>query len=101
MMEVGKLYTCEEYHLMLYPGEDAINEFIAHSASKPEDIAAHSFVASRLEHKTGRPFAFTQPSDPLLVVGSSLWCGMFFEVLAGGRRGWIVERDWFNLREIT
>lgn len=81
MLEVGKLYVCEEYHLMLYPDPDtAADGASAVAAQDREQVSS-----------------YTEKNIPLLVLNSKDKC---VEVLAGDKKGWIVCRHWLKIKEI-
>ena len=82
MIEVGKLYRCSEYFLMLYPDKDT-------AAAAVLPIAAPSTSTSGS--------SYCNPLTPLLVLSVN---EKYVEVLAGDKKGWIINMDWLEIKEI-
>jgi hypothetical protein len=95
MLEVGKLYICEEYFLLLYPDQEAavIARGFAASHAWVRRAGRDAYWSSRL----GKPVLYTEKNIPILVLNSK---EKFYEVLAGDRKGWIIYQDWSELKEI-
>ena len=73
-MEVGKLYRCEEYFLMLYPDQDtaadaqgAASYAAGFAADHAGDHAAAS-AAAYLSNRLGKPVSYVEKNVPLLVL---------------------------------
>ena len=99
MLEVGKLYTCEEYHLMLYPDQEtAYAEHAATDRAADFTAEAGAYWSAYLSNRFGKPFSYTEKNIPLLVLNNKK---NFYEVLAGDRKGWIIYKDWLNLKKIV
>ena len=94
MLELGKLYRCEEYFLLLYPDPETAVAALALSY-QPSHAAAGS--ASYWSNQLGKPVLFLDKNIPLLVLNSK---EKFYEVLAGDKKGWIVYEDFLNIKEI-
>jgi hypothetical protein len=94
MLEIGKLYSCEEYYLLLYPDKDTASDsfarVVAGAKSAPADAA---YLTSGLR----KPVSYLEKSSPLLVLNTE---EKFVEVLVGDRKGWIILKDWLNIKEI-
>ena len=94
-LEVGKLYQCKDYFLLLYPDPDtaALGHYVAVDAAlaDPEQIAAH------WSNQLGKPVRYVDKNIPILVLNSK---EKFYEVLAGDRKGWIICEDRLNIKEI-
>lgn len=71
MLEIGKLYVCENYSLLLYLEQ--------HSAAY------------------GKAFSNVAKSIPLLVLNVK---EKYIEVLAAEQKGWIVNEKFLNIKEI-
>lgn len=94
MIEVGKLYSCSKYFLMLYPDKDA-----AAAADSTFVIAAVSiYTAAYWSRKLGKPVIYADKNIPLLVLNTE---GEYVEVLAGDKVGWAICQDWLEIKEIT
>jgi len=96
MLEIGKLYRCEEYFLMLYPDcETAAGPALAgapvHERSGRligRNVA--EAAAAYWSNRSGKPVSFLEKNMPLLVL-SFKGKGKYIEVLAGDKKGWIVN----------
>lgn len=86
--EVGKLYSCSEHFLMLYPDKETASAgatFATSSAStSPESAVYWSEVI-------GKPVSYIDSNEPFLVLCTS---GLQAEVLVGDKKGWIINEDW-------
>ena len=92
MLKVGKLYSCPEYSLFLYPDKDTA------AAAGPAVPSAGAAEAAYWSRKLGKPVICTEKNIPLLVLNNE---GKYVEVLAGDRKGWIINEDWLELKEIS
>ena len=86
-LEVGKLYSCSEYFLLLYPDKET-------AALSTADKVADAYWTREL----GKPVSYCNPKTPLLVLSVN---EKYVEVLAGDCKGWIINEDWFELKEIV
>jgi len=106
MLEIGKLYRCEEYYLILFPDQKAAAGDPAPCAASghpPEAGAVAAYWSKRL----GKPVGYTEKNVPFLVLSREEAPlplrsreEAYIEVLAGDRKGWIILGDWLNLKEI-
>jgi hypothetical protein len=96
MLQVGKLYSCFEYFLLLFPCQETV--------ARPDWFA----VLARAEHRPaaeaaywtrelGKSVSYCNPQTPLLVLSVK---EKYIEVLAGDRKGWIIVEDWLGIKEI-
>jgi hypothetical protein len=93
-LEVGKLYSCSKYFLMLYPDrETATHAAAAHAAA--HDAERHAAYWTK---KLQKPVSFCNPETPLLVLAVE---EKYVEVLAGDKVGWAICQDWLELKEIV
>ena len=90
-LEVGKLYSCSEYFLLLFPDKEAATCTVSTAAI---DAAAY---ASAWNRKLGKPVSYCNPKTPLLVLSVK---EKYIEVLAGDKRGWIINMDWLEIKDI-
>lgn len=98
MLEIGKLYICKEYYLMLYPDkETAYAEHAATDRAADFTAEAGAYWSAYLSNRFGKPFSYTEKNIPLLVLDSK---ENFYEVLAGDKKGWIIYEDFLNIKEI-
>ena len=87
-LEVGKLYSCSEYFLLLYPDKET-----AAAAAR-----AAATAAAYWSKKFDEPVSYCNPLAPLLVLSVN---EKYVEVLAGDKKGWIINMDWLNIQEIV
>ena len=94
--EVGKLYSCSGYYLMLYPDKEAA----AHvgRVGWPVPVAAAAASAAYSTKKLQKPVSYCDPKTPLLVLNTD---NHYAEVLAGDKKGWIIYQDWLYIKEIV
>ena len=95
MLEVGKLYSCSEHFLMLYPDKEtavAGLHAIAQSSTRAAALAVY------WSEEFGKPVIYAEKNIPLLVLNTE---GEYVEVLAGDHKGWIINADWLELKEIV
>ncbi len=105
-LEIGKLYVCEEYFLMLYPDPDTAAErrSIASlhaggaAASPGTDAATAAASAAYWSNRFGKPVLYAEKNIPILVIQNK---EEYIEVLSGDKSGWIVYQDWLKLKEIV
>ena len=103
MLEVGKLYLCEGYFLLLYPDpETAIIAAARTSAATaaavvPTNVATAEGLATYWSNRFKKPVYYTEKKVPLLVLNNK---EEYIEVLAGDRKGWIIYQDWLGIKEI-
>jgi hypothetical protein len=91
MLEIGKLYACKEYYLMIYPDQETA--YAEHAAT---DRAA-DFTAAFWSKRFGKPVLFSEKNIPLLILNNK---EKYIEVLAGEKKGWIIYEDFLNIKEI-
>lgn len=89
MLKVGKLYLCKEYFLLFYPDRE--------TAIGAAAIATATASAAYWSRKLRKPVSHCNPETPLLVLNTD---NEYAEVLAGDKRGWIVNEDWIHIKEI-
>ncbi|NBV97689.1 MAG: hypothetical protein EBT30_09145 [Verrucomicrobia bacterium] len=54
-------------------------------------------VAALWTKKLQKPVIYCNPETPLLVLNTK---GEYIEVLAGDQKGWIINEDWLEIKEI-
>ena len=94
MIEVGKLYSCSEYFLMLYPDKETAAGIGAAFATSSTRAAAIALYWSEFD----KPVIYCNPETPLLILSADK---EYVEVLVGDKRGWIIYQDWLKIKEIT
>ena len=98
MLEVGKLYSCKVYYLMLYPDHEAAAA-TARASSTTAAVAAS--CAAYWSRKLSKPVSHCDLGTPLLVLNTSdEYIDVPVEVLAGDRKGWIIFKEWLKIEEI-
>ena len=100
MLEIGKLYSCEKYYLLFYP---YLNTATVAAALAADDTAGSVAAAARQgaaaywTRRLGKPVSYLEKSTPILVLNMEK---NFVEVLGGDRKGWIIIKDFLNIKEI-
>ena len=92
MLKIGKLYSSEEYCLLLYPDKGTAT---GHAGADRHDVA--SALATHWTKQLGKPVSYLEKSTPILVLNMEK---NFVEVLGGDRKGWIIIKDFLNIKEI-
>lgn len=95
MFEVGKLYTCEKFHLLFYPDPDTAAAAAAEHAHVA--AAAAGAAAAFWSNRLGKFVFYVDKNTPILILNNK---EEYIEVLVGEKKGWIIYRDWLNLKEI-
>lgn len=95
MLEVGKLYSCSEYFLILFPYQETAAVPAAAAAVPAAAVHVHAAYWTR---KLGKPVSYCNPETPLLVLNAY---NHYAEVLAGDKVGWIIYQDWLNIGELS
>jgi len=93
-LEVGKLYSCSEYFLLLYPDKETASAGAAFATSSTRAAA----LAVYWSEEFGKPVNYYNPQTPLLVLSVK---EQYIQVLAGDKKGWIIYQGWLNIKEIT
>ena len=99
MLELGKLYACEEYFLLLFPDQEtavaAAHRWVtaAGAAAAPQAPIAAAYWSKRF----GKAVSYAEKNVPLLPLNNK---EEYVEVLAGDKKGWIIFKDWLKIREI-
>ena len=103
MIEVGKLYSCSEYFLLLFADKDTAatvggcGGFLIGAATTQAGQAT-ALAAAYWSKKFDKPVSYCNPLTPLLVLSVK---EQYIEVLAGDKRGWIINEDWLEIKEIV
>jgi len=95
MLEVGKLYSCSEYFIMLYPDKETARTSFG---AAERDLRYADADAAYWTRELGKPVSYCNPLTPLLVLSVN---EKYVEVLAEDKRGWIINEDWLELKEIV
>lgn len=106
MLEVGKLYICEEYFLLLYPDQETADAAEAAAAlTRPVGLdragAAEAVVAIHTTYwtrKLGKSVLYAKKNIPLLSLNNK---EKYVEVLIEEKVGWIIVEDWLGIKEIV
>jgi len=98
MLEVGKLYSCSEYFLLLFPDKDTAAATTTAADLDPLAAAVTAIAAAYWTRELGKPVSFCDPETPLLVLSVK---EEYIQVLAGDKVGWIINEDWLNIKEIV
>ena len=99
MPKIGNLYSCNKYYLIIYPDKNAA--FTAEQELEDPargNIRLADIGASYWSKKLGKPVFYVEKDIPILVLSCKT---RHVEVLAGDRKGWIIYRDWLELKEIN
>ena len=103
ILKVDKLYFCEDQYLFLYPDQNSAE---ASDAILPVDgrfcAAVATAIAGReaayYSKKFGKSISFIDKAVVLLILNNVE--DKYYEVLAGDKKGWILYRDWLNIKEV-
>ena len=97
MLEVGKLYSCSKWCLILYIDRKSLPEDLhpdaLHPAAPVSAIIAHMCIT------LNATISYVDINIPFLVLSTGR--RECYEVLVGDKRGWIIYKDWLNIKEIT
>ena len=96
-LEIGKLYSCSKYFLLLYPDKETAAEA---GLGGTADVARaeHVAVADYWTKKLGKPVNYCNPETPLLVLTVE---EKYVEILAGDKVGWAICQRWLDIKEIA
>jgi hypothetical protein len=98
-LKVGKLYSCSKYFLLLYPDKNTAAANEAHPAAVPAvPTAVPAAAAVYWSKQFGKSVGYCNPLTPLLVLNTD---NHYAEVLAGDKKGWIINEGWLELKEIV
>ncbi len=99
--EVGKLYRCPDYFLLIYPTIEKARAatLIAHDFSTGA-LARAAYWSEKLDcqvrfSERGEIFMLLKGLQ-LTYFGSKSWD--YFYVLFGNRQGWIIYKDWLGIQ---
>ena len=95
MLEVGKLYSCSKYFLLLINANDARRTHHVRLTAEDCGLAVSYWI-----RELGNPVSFCEPLTPLLVL-SMTKKKTYIEVLVGDKRGWFVNDGWLEFKEIV
>jgi hypothetical protein len=98
MLKVGKLYSCPAYYLFLYPDKDTAAAGGEHPLEQRQRVGLFAGEAAYWSRKSGKPVSYCNPLTPLLVLSVK---EKYIEVLAGDKKGWIINEDWLELKKIS
>lgn len=90
MLEVGKLYSCSKYFLLLYPDKETAADDLGIVGI--DRLADAAYWSKRLG------ISYCNTETPLLVISVN---EKYVEVLAGDQKGWIINEDWLEIKEIV
>jgi hypothetical protein len=114
MIEVGKLYSCSKY-LLHYPDRETAVAAVADTSTAA--AAAHPVAAAEIStaaiaataawraeascsywsNQFDKPVNYYNPQTPLLVLSVK---EEYIQVLAGDKKGWIINMDWLEIKDI-
>ncbi len=93
-LKVGKLYRCSEYFLLLFPDKETASGIGAAFATSSTRAAAIALYWSEFD----KPVIYCNPETPLLVLSADK---KYVEVLADNQKGWFLNKDSLNIKEIS
>jgi len=111
MLNIGKLYSCSECFLVLYPDKETAVAIITRLQGTQqargsriggvEDTEAgrrrRNFFVNWWKKELGKHFRFCDPRTPFLVLSAE---DDIVEILLGDKRHWIINEDWIEFEEI-
>jgi hypothetical protein len=90
MIQIGNLYSCSEFYILLYPNKNTAEAFdFAATARAPIWISGLS-----------QPISYIAKNIPFLFLALSR-DEKHIQVLMSDRKGWIINADYLNLKKIT
>jgi hypothetical protein len=101
MLEVGKLYSCSEFYLLLYPDQETAFGVLDHQPCAYSEFAGSRRLAEAASYWSAlfdKPVGYCNPETPFLVLSVKETRA---QVLTGDGIGWIVNRDWLVIEEIV
>lgn len=101
MPKVGKLYRSKKHFFLLFPDSKAA-VFARHGHTILQDHDLHADEAAYWSRRCRKPVSYTEKNIPLLILNTKIMKTKpdLIEVLAGDKKGWIVFKDWANLKQI-
>jgi len=93
-LEVGKLYSCSEYFLLLFPDKETA---ALSTAAGVLPVCAEALTAAYWSKKFDKPVSYCNPETPFIVLSTDK---KYVEVLAGDCKGWIIYQGWLEIKEI-
>ena len=96
-MEIGKLYKCSEYYLVIYPSEEASVSGMATRASTAVATRSGAGWVELWSEVLSCTVRYSEPGEVFmcLEVKSNI-----AHVLFGEKQGWIINRNWLGLRRV-
>lgn len=95
MLEVGKLYSCEEYYILIYPDKAAA--MMLRSTVPFSTAAASSSYCEHWSNRLGKPVNYAARGVCFLVLNVE---ESYYEILAGDCKGWVNNMDWLRLKNV-
>jgi hypothetical protein len=90
---VGKFYICEDFYLFLFPDRRSAVYTPLAAVLTETKAATHAHMQSK---ELGRHLSYCDPNTIFLVLRH---VNNVYEVLAGDKKGWIINRYWLGLKE--
>ena len=93
--EIGKLYCCPGYYLLLYPNIEKAME-MGNLMRPLRDVNA-VWWSKQFNYK------YSYPNEPFMVLKKFEFEEngyLFLNVLFGKKQGWIIYRDWMKMEKI-
>jgi len=99
-LEVGKLYSCSEHFLMLYPDKEtaALAVINGGRAVASDEVEPPVGAVAYWTRELGKTVIYAEKNISLLVLNTE---GEYVEVLAGDKKGWIINMDWLEIKDIS
>lgn len=100
-LKIGKLYSCSKYFLLLYPDKKTAAAEVRAAREAGSAARAAAFAAATASYwskRLGKSVSYCNPKTPLLVLAVE---EKYIEVLVGDKRGWIINIDWSDIKEIV
>jgi hypothetical protein len=98
MLEIGKLYICEEFFLLLYPDQEAATAGRDARRLTTLDEATAAGQSTYWTKKLGKSVLYAKKNIPLLSLNNK---EKYVEVLVEEKVGWIIVEDWLGIKEIV
>ena len=90
-MEIGKLYKCSKYYLLIYPSIEKIRA--ASSLSAAWTPAAAAYWSEQLSCKV----RCSEPDEIFMCLEQE---NQFIHALFGEKQGWIINEEWLKIERV-
>jgi hypothetical protein len=91
--QVGQLYKCSKYFLLIYPSKKAANRGWTSAGASVGSTAGMAYWSKKLNCQV----RFSEPNETFMLLKQE---DMFLNVLFGEKQGWIINEDWLEIKHV-